>query len=338
VSKTLTEGILIVLVVLVFFIGNVRSAVVVATTIPVSMLFAFTLMKLTGIDANLLSLGAVDFGIIVDGAVVMAENIMRRYRDATPRDRAEGIIRFTLTSAQDVGREIFFSIAIIILAYLPIFSFQRVEGKLFSPMAYTLAFAILGSMILALTVIPILMTMFFRKQFESETPGKIEWRNPVYAWIEQRYERTIDFVLRIPRATVYAASAAVLLVTVIGARTIGTEFLPELDEGSFNIRCFFPVGISLQEANRYCAVIRKVISSHPQVNVVLTQLGRNDDGTDPYGPNRLEILVGLNDYATWTRDTSKAELLQVMKSQLEASVPGSLISFSQPYWITSRRR
>ena len=330
VSGTLFEGISIVLIVLIFFIGSVRSALVVATTIPVSMLFAFSMMRLTGIPANLLSLGAIDFGIIVDGAVVMVENIMRRYRDATPADRGEGIIRFTLTSAQEVGREIFFSIAIIILAYLPIFSFQRVEGKLFSPMAYTLAFAITGSLLLALTVIPVLMTMFYRRHFESEGPGHIEWHNPTYAWIERRYERTIGQVLRRPWITVLTAAAIVAVVVLIGSHSIGTEFLPELDEGSFNIRCFFPVGISLSEADKYTPVIRKLISGHPQVNVVLTQLGRNDDGTDPYGPNRLEIFVGLEDYSRWTKTVSKQELLLRIKSELEQAVPGALFSFSQP--------
>jgi len=330
VSGTLFEGISIVLIVLIFFIGSVRSALVVATTIPVSMLFAFSMMRLTGIPANLLSLGAIDFGIIVDGAVVMVENIMRRYRDATPADRGEGIIRFTLTSAQEVGREIFFSIAIIILAYLPIFSFQRVEGKLFSPMAYTLAFAITGSLLLALTVIPVLMTMFYRRHFESEGPGHIEWHNPAYAWIERRYERTIGQVLRRPWITVLTAAAIVAVVVLIGSHSIGTEFLPELDEGSFNIRCFFPVGISLSEAGKYTPVIRKLISGHPQVNVVLTQLGRNDDGTDPYGPNRLEIFVGLEDYSRWTKTVSKQELLLRIKSELEQAVPGALFSFSQP--------
>jgi cobalt-zinc-cadmium resistance protein CzcA len=330
VSGTLFEGISIVLIVLIFFIGSVRSALVVATTIPVSMLFAFSMMRLTGIPANLLSLGAIDFGIIVDGAVVMVENIMRRYRDATPADRGEGIIRFTLTSAQEVGREIFFSIAIIILAYLPIFSFQRVEGKLFSPMAYTLAFAITGSLLLALTVIPVLMTMFYRRHFESAGPGNIEWHNPAYAWIEQRYKMTIGQVLRRPWFTVLTATAIVAVVVLIGSRSIGTEFLPELDEGSFNIRCFFPVGISLSEAGKYTPVIRQLISAHPQVNVVLTQLGRNDDGTDPYGPNRLEIFVGLEDYSRWTKTVSKQDLLLRIRSELEQAVPGALFSFSQP--------
>ncbi len=330
VSRTLFEGFTIVIIILIFFIGSVRSALVVATTIPISLLFAFSLMKITGIPANLLSLGAIDFGIIVDGAVVMVENIMRRYRDATPEERKQGIFRFTLTSAQEVGREIFFSITIIILAYLPIFSFQRVEGKLFSPMAYTLSFAILGSMILALTAIPVFMTMIYRKYFETETPGKIEWHNPVYYWLEKKYEKAITFLNRHIVPTVSSAFAIVIVIIFIGIHNIGTEFLPELDEGAFNIRCFFPVGITLNDASKYCNTIRKVISNHKQVNIVLTQLGRNDDGTDPYGPNRLEILVGLKKYSTWISDTSKEELLLKMKKELSEAIPSAEFSFSQP--------
>lgn len=330
VSRTLFEGFTIVIIILIFFIGSVRSALVVATTIPISLLFAFSLMKITGIPANLLSLGAIDFGIIVDGAVVMVENIMRRYSDATPEERKQGIFRFTLTSAQEVGREIFFSITIIILAYLPIFSFQRVEGKLFSPMAYTLSFAILGSMILALTAIPVFMTMIYRKYFEAETPGKIEWHNPVYYWLESKYEKAISFLNRHIVSTVTSAFAVVIIIILIGIHNIGTEFLHELDEGAFNIRCFFPVGITLNDASQYCNTIRKVISNHKQVNIVLTQLGRNDDGTDPYGPNRLEILVGLKKYSTWISDTSKEELLLKMKKELSEAIPSAEFSFSQP--------
>ncbi|HLX13091.1 MAG TPA: efflux RND transporter permease subunit, partial [Bacteroidota bacterium] len=330
VSKTLFEGITIVLIVLIFFIGSFRSALVVATTIPVSMLFAFTMMKLTGIPANLLSLGAIDFGIIVDGAVVMVENILRRYRDATPEEKSQGIIRFTFTAAQEVGREIFFAITIIILAYLPIFSFQRVEGKLFSPMAYTLGFAITGSMILALTVIPVLMTIIYRKYFLSANPGKLEWHNPVYHWIEWKYSKIIEPLSRRPGVTVAAAFVIVIGVTAFCGKGIGVEFLPELDEGSLNIRCFFPVGISLDDAKQYCPVIRDVISKHNEVNVVLTQLGRNDDGTDPYGPNRLEILVGLKPYSQWKGNTSKDVLLNRIRGELEEAVPGASFSFSQP--------
>ncbi len=330
VARTLCEGITIVVVVLVFFMGSVRSALVVATTIPVSMLFAFLLMNITGIPANLLSLGAIDFGIIVDGAVVMVDNIMRRYREATPEEQAAGIIRLTLASSQEVGREIFFSITIIILAYLPIFTFQRVEGKLFAPMAYTLAFAIAGSLLLALTVIPVLMATFYRRSFSGRTARALEWHNPAYAWLERVYASTIEEVLRRPWIIVLAAFGIVAAIVAIGYATIGTEFLPELDEGALNIRCFFPVGISLAEANKYTPVIRRIITAYPPVNVVLTQLGRNDDGTDPYGPNRLEIYVGLRDYATWTGTMSKQELLQRVKRDLEQGVPGALFSFSQP--------
>ncbi len=330
VSRTLFEGISIIVIVLVFFMGSVRAAFVVVTTIPISLLFAFSMMKLTGIPANLLSLGAIDFGIIVDGAVVMVENIMRRYGNITDEDRAQGIIRYTLTSAQEVGQEIFFSVLIIILAYLPIFSFQRVEGKLFSPMAYTLSYAITGSLILALSTIPVLMTIVYRKYFERRDRRPIELHNPIYGWVTKGYSRIINFLSEHPAAVVVTSFGLVILLGAFCMQRIGTEFLPELDEGAFNIRCFFPVGISLDEAKKYCPTIRNVISGHKQVNTVLTQLGRNDDGTDPYGPNRLEILVGLNDYATWVRDTSKEELLLTMKRQLEAAVPGAMFSFSQP--------
>ena len=330
VSRTLFEGFSIVIIVLIFFIGSVRSALVVATTIPIAMLFAFTMTKLTGIPANLLSLGAVDFGIIVDGAVVMVENIMRRYSHATPEEKHQGIVRFTLSAAQEVGREIFFSIAIIILAYLPIFSFQRVEGKLFSPMAYTLAFAVTGSMILALTTIPVLMTFIYRKHFSSAIGGPLEWRNPVYAWLEKVYAKLVHYLAPKARWAVIMIFGLVVIVIVAGMHVIGTEFLPELDEGAMNIRCFFPVGISLEEAAKYVPTIRHVIFQHNEVNVVISQLGRNDDGTDPYGPNRLEILVGLKDYSQWKGNQSKAALLRHVRSELEAAVPGALFSFSQP--------
>lgn len=335
VSHTLFEGFSIVIIVLVFFIGSVRAALVVATTIPVSLLFAFTLMKFTGINANLLSLGAIDFGIIVDGAVVMVENIMRRYRGASAEERSEGIVAFTLHAAQEVGREIFFSISIIVLAYLPIFTFERVEGKLFSPMAYTLAYAILGSMLLALTVIPVLMTFMYRKYFEPgakefEHPHSIEWHNPVYEWIERIYARAVAVLNERRVLTASVSFGIVIAVAVLGYIRIGTEFLPELDEGSMNIRCFFPVGVTLQKAASYAPLMRSVISSHPQISVILTQLGRNDDGTDPYGPNRMEILVGLKDYSTWSHDTSKTNLLATVKQQLQEAIPGAKFSFSQP--------
>ncbi len=330
ISHTLLEGFIIVIIVLIFFIGSVRSALVVATTIPISLLFAFTMMKFTGINANLLSLGAIDFGIIVDGAVIMVENIMRHFRDISLEEKRMGIIHNTLKAAQEVGTEIFFSIIIIILAYLPIFTFQRVEGKLFSPMAYTLAFAILGSLLLALTIIPILMSIIYKKHFTPGHSGKIEWHNPIYEFILKFYNKSVKFLVNNYIYTVVAAGAIVILVSIFGLKHIGTEFLPELDEGSFNIRCFFPVGINLDDAAKYTPVIRKIISDHKEVKSVITQLGRNDDGTDPYGPNRLEILVILNDYSTWIKNISKKDLLIQIKKSLEAAIPGAMFSFSQP--------
>ena len=151
-------------------------------------------------------------------------------------------------------------------------------------MAYTLSYAILGSMILALTAIPVLMTVIYKKHFTSQNPGNIEWHNPVYYWIEKKYMGAIEFFTKHALPVVVTSFAVVIVIAFFGARQIGTEFLPELDEGAFNIRCFFPVGITLQDAAVYCPVIRNVISNHKQVNVVLTQLGRNDDGTDPIRP------------------------------------------------------
>lgn len=330
VTHTLFEGFSLVIIVLVFFIGSVRAALVVALTIPIAMLFGFMVMKLTGIPANLLSLGAVDFGIIVDGAVVMVENIMRRYSHRTEAERRQGIIRLTLTAAQEVGSEIFFSIAIIILAYLPIFTLERVEGKLFRPMAYTLSFAIAGSLLLALTLIPVLMSFLYRRKVEAEGTPHLEWHNPIYARLERWYGRAVAALMSRAGVTVGVSLTLVVIILAVGAPRIGTEFLPQLDEGSVNIRCFFPVGMTLDEASRYLPVIRQTIAKHHQTTVVLAQLGRNDDGTDPFGPNRAEILVGLRDYKTWTADTSKDVLFSVIKRDLEREIPGALFSFSQP--------
>jgi cobalt-zinc-cadmium resistance protein CzcA len=331
ITKTLIEGIAIVTLVLIFFIGSVRASLVVVTTIPVSMLFAFLLMNLTGIPASLLSLGAIDFGIIVDGAVVMVENIMRRYRDSDYEERKIiGLNSFTASAAAEVGKEIFFSIAIIILAYLPIFSFERIEGRLFKPMAFTISYAILGSMIFSLTVIPVLMTIMYKKYFESQNPGPIEWHNPIYEWIEKKYSSLIVKIINNSKRAVIFAFSIVALIVGLGVWKVGSEFLPELDEGGFNIRGYFPVGIHLQEARKVIPKIREVISKNEQVNVILTQLGRNDDGTDPLGPNRLEVLIGLKDYSTWTEKITKQELLIRMKNDLEINCPGVRFSFSQP--------
>lgn len=247
VGRTLFEGISIVIIILIFFLGSMRSALVVAVTIPFSLLFAFILMRLTGIPANLLSLGAIDFGIIVDGAVVMTEHVIRSYRNLAFRDRQDGLIQNTFKPAQEIGREIFFSVSIIVLAYMPILLMTRVEGKLFSPMALTLSFAVVGSMIAALTLIPVLISFAFRKHFQSHinVPIKVP-TNRILIWIENGYEKLINFFLLHHKKAIVIGCGIVAILSLSGLR-LGTEFLPELDEGSIFLRANFPAGISIEE-------------------------------------------------------------------------------------------
>ncbi len=204
VGETLFAGVSIVVIILVFFLGSVRSALVVALTIPFALLFAFIMMKLTGIPANLLSLGAIDFGIIVDGACIMAEHLIRKYRSATPEEKEQGIIKITLLAAQEVGREIFFSITIIMLAYMPILTMTRVEGKLFSPMALTLAFAVIGSMVCALTLIPVLISFVYKKALANLEKPVPHRKNPILNWVEEKYGQFLQVMLNFPKTVVIA--------------------------------------------------------------------------------------------------------------------------------------
>lgn len=330
VGKTLFEGISIVIIILIFFLGSMRSALVVAITIPFSLLFAFILMRFTGIPANLLSLGAIDFGIIVDGAVVMTEHLVRKYRNSSLKDRNNGIIQNTLQSAQEVGREIFFSVSIIVLAYMPILLMTRVEGKLFSPMALTLAFAVVGSMIAALTLIPVLISFAFKKYFQSHTEKPIKTpKNRILKWVENGYEKLINFFLSHYRKTIVAGFGIVFILSLSGLK-LGTEFLPELDEGSIFLRANFPSGINIEENAKHAPKMREIISEYPQVSYVITQTGRNDDGTDPFPANRNEILIGLKDYHLWTADISKQELLHQILEDLEREFPAVNFSSGQP--------
>ncbi len=324
VGKTLFEGVSIVVVVLVFFLGNIRTSLAVALAIPLSLLGAFVAMKLTGIPANLLSLGAIDFGIIVDSAVVVAESIMRHLsaQQKLPPEQRAPLVRTIYAAVSEVQRQVFFAVVIIIAAYLPLFTLQRVEGRLFSPMAYTLSYAVGWSLLLALTVVPVVSSYLLARSFR-------EWHNPVAAWLERQYGAVIERVLARPVATV-GTGAFIVALAVVGATTIGTEFLPELDEGGFNIRCVLPAGVSLDAARQVPPRIRQIIGRYDEVTVCVTQLGRNDDGTDPYGPNRIECLVQLAPYSTWKSGKTKQQLLVEIKSALEAEFPGATFSFSQP--------
>ena len=329
VGKTLFEGVSIVVIILIFFLGSVRSAFVVALTIPFALLFAFILMRLTGIPANLLSLGAIDFGIIVDGACIMAEHLIRKYRSATFEDKEQGIIKITLLSAQEVGREIFFSVTIIILAYMPILLMSRVEGKLFSPMALTLAFAVIGSMICALTLIPVLISFAYKRGLENLEKPIPQHKNFILEFIEKKYQYGVQKILEIPKTIVALSFAVVFGLIALGSQ-LGTEFLPELDEGSIFMRCFLPAGVSIQENAKIAPGIRKIIASYPPVDYVITQTGRNDDGTDPFPTNRTEILVGLRDYHLWSDTIKKKELVARMQDDLQKKFPGAFFSSGQP--------
>lgn len=329
VAHTLLEGISIVIILLILFLGSARSALVVALTIPFSLLFAFILMRLTGIPANLLSLGAIDFGIIVDGACLMAEHLIRRYRTATPQEREEGIVKITLQAAQEVGREIFFSVTIIILAYMPILLMTRVEGKLFSPMALTLAFAVIGSMLAALTFIPVLISFVYRKELlDIDKPIK-EHKNAALDFLTNTYEKTLSRFLNNYKKTTLIGFSVVGLFILCGIK-LGTEFLPTLDEGSIFLRGNFPAGISIQENAKYAPRIRKIIAKYPQISYVITQTGRNDDGTDPFPANRNEILVGLKDYKLWSDTIAKKDLVDIIKTDLQQQIPSVQFSSGQP--------
>jgi cobalt-zinc-cadmium resistance protein CzcA len=321
VTHTLIEGLVIVLIVLFFFLGSARAALLTAITIPLSLLFAFICMRLTGIPANLLSLGALDFGIIVDGTLIMVEHIVHSL-DAQKGDAPAPAFDIIRTAALEVERPIFFSLLIIVAAYIPLFTLERVERRLFTPMAFTVCFALFGSMVLALTLIPVLATYLFR------TPAK-PWDNRVLAWLSTRYERALRWTVTYP-LRVLACAAAVVAAALVISPFLGTEFLPQLDEGVVWIRANFPAGISLAKSAELAGEIRRLVKQSPEVREVASQTGRNDDGTDPYGPNRNELFVALTPYDAWSRGKVKATLVEELAQRLKDAIPGGFFSFTQP--------
>jgi len=318
VSYTIFQGVGLVLIVLILFLGSPRSAVIVGLTIPFAMMMAFILMGLANIPANLLSLGAIDFGIIVDGAIVMTEAILRR-REARPDEPLDETD--VADAARQVARPIFFATLIIIAAYLPLFAFQRVEAKLFYPMAYAIGFAQFGALLMALALVPGLAYLAYRK------PRHI-FRNPVLGAIEAAYRRTLTASLHRP-TIVYALSAAAAAAVVVLALTVPREFLPELDEGSIWLHAEMTPGISLAKAMEMDADLRKAVLEFPEVSSIVTHVGRNDDGTDPWTPSHVEAGVILRPYSTWPNGGTKRDLIRRMAARL-ADLPGYEIAFSQP--------
>lgn len=318
VSHTILQGIGLVLIVLILFLGSARSALIVGITIPFAMVTVFILMNFFKIPANLLSLGAIDFGIIVDAAIVMTEAILRR-REESPAEPIEET--HAADAARQVARPIFFATLIIISAYLPLFAFERIEAKLFYPMVYAVGFAQFGALLLALALVPGLAYLAYRK------PRRV-FNNYVVVWIEARYRRALRSLLHRPRIVyVMAASAAIAVAGL--AITVPREFLPELDEGGLFLHGEMVGGISLAKASEMDADLRKVVSEFPEVSTVVNHIGRNDDGTDPNTPSHLEALIVHRPYDTWPSGESKQDLVRRMKARL-AELPGYELAFSQP--------
>lgn len=318
VSRTMLEGIGLVILVLILFLGSPRSALIVATTIPLSLLLAFILMRLTNIPANLLSLGAIDFGIIVDGAIVLMEAVLRR-REAQPEQPLTE--KDAVEAAGSVARPIFFAKIIVITAYLPLFAFQRVEKKLFSPMAYTIGYALVAALLLGLTLVPGLALVAHRKPARS-------WHNPVLSGLESLYKRAVRAVIARPVIALVPSAAAVVLAVVLSI-TVGKGFLPELDEGSIWLQVQLPPGLSLTKATEMANEVRTAVLEAPQVSYIVTQLGRNDDGTDPWTPSHIESSVGLRPYSAWPAGMTKQDLIARLSARL-ARIPGITVGFSQP--------
>jgi len=322
VMHNLTEGIILVSVILFVFLGNVRGALIVTLTIPFSLLFASICLNLRHIPANLLSLGALDFGMIVEGAVVMIENIVRMlsHRDKDSRMTSAQQIS---AAAHEVQRPVFYSIAIIIVAYLPIFTLQAVEGRLFKPMAWTVAFALLGGLLFSMIVGPVLASLVFPR-------GTKEWHNPIMGALTRAYARALTLAIDQRWATV-AIAALALTGTYLLTRAIGSEFLPHLDEGAIWVRGTLAPSTGPTEGIRVANQVRQLLASFPEVTVATSQVGRPDDGTDTTGFFNTEYFVDLKPKEDWRAvfRQDKEALIAAMNRELE-KVPGAIWNFSQP--------
>jgi heavy metal efflux system protein len=325
VLHNLTEGIILVVIVLFLFLGNVRGAIIVGLTIPFSLLFAATCLDLKNIPANLLSLGALDFGMVVDGAVVVVENIVRHLGRQQHHNDSTATLEVIRDAAHEVQRPVFYAIAIIITAYLPIFTLQRVEGRLFKPMAWTVAFALLGALLYSILVAPVLSSILFSK-------GVSEWRNPVMEFLKTRYRGAARWAIEHRFITVGAAGVglAIAIYLTVGG-VIGSEFLPHLDEGALWVRGTLAPSTGPSEAIRISNQARIILCSFPEVPQCTSQVGRPDDGTDNTGFFNTEYFVDLKPKNLWRPvfREDKNELIGAMLRELN-KIPGVVWGFSQP--------
>ncbi|MGO8674175.1 MAG: efflux RND transporter permease subunit [Capsulimonadaceae bacterium] len=317
VERNLVEGMLLVVVVLFLFLANIRAATIVALTIPFALLFAFTCLNANHMSANLISLGAIDFGVIVNGSVIMAENIFRRL---ATRKSDETVMHSILHATGEVQSEVAFTTLIIITAYVPLFTLQSVESKMFSPMAYTISFALLGSLIMALLVLPILCSLFLRGKLTDKEPR-------VMASVRCGYTRALKWSLANP-LPVLAAAVILLLISFAIVPNLGSEFLPHLDEGNLWIRMTMPSTISYTESARLMPEVRGIIAGFQPVKMVVSQLGRPDDGTDSTGFYNAEFFADLKPADQWKGFKNKDDLINRMNDKL-TQIPGVTINFSQ---------
>ncbi|QOI98757.1 MAG: efflux RND transporter permease subunit [Flammeovirgaceae bacterium] len=327
VTENLVVGMLLVTFILAIFLLDWRTTVIVAIIIPLALLFAFICMKIKGMSANLLSIGAIDFGIIIDGAVVMVEGI---FVYLAHKQHEMGFDKFSKASkygmvkdvSVEMGKPILFSKLIIITALIPIFAFQKVEGKMFSPLAYTMGFALLGALIFTLTLVPLLCKLLLNKNVREKD-------NKIVKGLENLYKPTLLWSLNKPRNSILLAVAILALSLGVGT-FLGTEFLPQLNEGSVYVRASMPQSIAFSQANEVSAKMRKVFEKYPEVRGVISQNGRPNDGTDPTGFFNVEFFVDLYQKGEWQRDISKEELIHQMQSELAGKFPGIVFGFSQP--------
>jgi cobalt-zinc-cadmium resistance protein CzcA len=318
VAHTLSMGVLLVLLVLIIFLGNWRGALLVALTIPISLLIAFVLMYLTDVPANLLSLGAIDFGIIVEGSIVMMETILKKREDSPGEILQKDSI---LERIVEVARPVFFSSLIIITAYLPLFSFERIEKKLFTPMAFTVGYALIGGLAVALLLIPGLSYVMYRM------PHKL-YRN---RWLEKLsliYHNQIRRIINRPGVVFYPL-AVILVASILLTLTVGKDFLPQLDEGSIWLQVQLPPGLSLDKSKAMSDTLRRRILKFREVTYVLSQTGRDDAGTEPFSTSHVECSVGLKPYKEWPKGKTKQDLIEEISADLDR-LPGYRVGFSQP--------
>lgn len=318
VGHTVGEGVALVFIVLILFLGSPRSAAVVAVTIPVALSVTFILMNLTRLPANLLSLGSIDFGVIVDGAIVVTEAILRVREHNPTRPLETDAVQFV---ARQVVNPIFFATIIIITAYLPLLGLERVEAKLFSPVAYTISYALIGALLCSLLVTPGLAYMAFHR------PAPV-FHNVVLERLEARYGALLATCIDKPRI-IYAAAAAAFVGVAVAGATIGREFLPNLDEGSLWLQVQLPSGVSIGKAEEMARDLRNAVLEFPEVSFIVTQIGRNDDRTDPWTTSHVEAPIGLKPYDEWPAGESKADFIRRLSARLN-QLPGLEIGISQP--------